>query len=670
MLKRIPFRFTTLQSGQVRPELEDVLTDELLRDPSSYTSNRPLANSGSAGIFALETQIAVARAEANGIVPVLTQPLSVALGVPELTQYRRDFLDESDEIRAVWEFNEWSRVELHLRTPELITGPMGWEIQAVPVVRPLPKGVGQGTHLLFSDGDRPHRALDQPNWLHTGEFDVDGLPIPWEAPGALGVADIDMSLASVRVPLTSPTGEGIDSLTIPLPTGVMEGFADGSLTGLRLVLLPTPSLIERVFGRLLDSTGGVFLATEDFEIIQTVDLLDILLYGGRQILGVGGLEGGYEVLALWRGEPLRWSNALSRHQLTIPLLEVGTQSQFLDHSSAFDPDVENVITFWERVNGIKRLPESVRMALEDVSSGNTSLDTVVGDVELVGRLRLLRAQFEVSIPFMNGSTAEWEAKLGTKEMRASVQIDPVALETPLSELLGLESGPNPAAWGVSDPDEIPDYDDDSFRAGWVDPLNEAWRRDRPVVLSLDGATLRDAMEGSPNYLFQLEAHWTIPTIGSSSTRTVKSSLIPMMPDPVGSNASMLDGSVFPRVAVATMKEVWSRSEGPQRVEVFVENRGPQPLTNQEIRRSNFERRSALFTDLAWGIVSGNSEVGSVGRWEIEPSVDTLLSHDGFRHWFWFDPEGLPRGLWRYEFVRLNTGARMRSINPRSFRVID
>jgi len=112
--------------------------------------------------------------------------------------------------------------------------------------------------------------------------------------------------------------------------------------------------------------------------------------------------------------------------------------------------------------------------------------------------------------------------------------------------------------------------------------------------------------------------------------------------------------------------LWNKAENPQKIQVFIDDRPSQQMANATLNRSLNVRTSGLYDDLSWGVVQG-AQIGA-GAWFIEPSEHTLCSHDGRYHWFWFDPSNLPRGSWRFEFVRLNAGARLRQINAVDFSI--
>jgi hypothetical protein len=115
-----------------------------------------------------------------------------------------------------------------------------------------------------------------------------------------------------------------------------------------------------------------------------------------------------------------------------------------------------------------------------------------------------------------------------------------------------------------------------------------------------------------------------------------------------------------------LRRLWAKIEGPSKVLVYVDDRPPEQITNATLRGAINSRTSALYPDLAWGVCA----VGTYGgfQWFIEPSNQTLLSHDGRYHWFWLDPNNLPKGSWRFEFRRLDTGEIVRQINNIEFNI--
>jgi hypothetical protein len=611
MLLRLPLQFTALQGADLKPAPPSPTPIRNPYDPNDYVSGVVLYNSGAAGVWSLRSDVV---------------RLSDAEAYEEGSRFRQIerevglcVLDRSRFIDA-YGFGQrnfdWVFSELVFRTPSLVVGPYNPVIRVLPVIRTLPNGVGRGVQLSVSN---VRSNVDAPNWIWSGGT-LGGVKNTWAQVGALGSSDVDWDQVQ-EFQLFDVDQKATDTFRYELSETIRVGLLNGSYTGLRISLRYSDEDLERIFA---DSSVGEF-----------------------------------------KGQSIQFANNLSRAQLLSPFIELGSDEQKLDRSSSFIVDEANLVGINFSRQGVPDLPpEAKTVPPSDVRA------------LLLTELNLLYEKFEIVLNDISTSPAPLATILPTEgRFEAEVAILPELLDQRLVDLLGLTTELDPAAIPpeVEDPSTF-GYNHPLYYDFWHSEANAAYREDKRFVDVLGSVTLREALlEGSQRFKINLRVLWQVADPDYEGTGTYdedkvlgKTDLAIKDWDPFGSEVSTLVNDIYPRITTVGLKRSWSVGEMPQRVNVFIDDRPPQQLANATLRRTLNSRTSALFDDLAWGIVWG-AQIGA-GNWMIEPSEHTLCSHDGRYHWFWFDPVNCPRGTWRFEFVRLNSGSRLRQINAVDFSV--
>jgi hypothetical protein len=504
---------------------------------------------------------------------------------------------------------EWQSGKIILRTPAILVGPYNPFIVVQPVLAPLPNQSGRGAVYIDGDVIAGKADVDAPNWIFTGGVDEYGAPLTWFGAGASDPRDVDVD-AAFEFPLFKSSERTTDWVELELPLAVLQGLLNGTYSGLRFSL----RFDEEAQQSILREYGVNSSFTEPFV-----------------------------------SDALKFANDFSRNQLLTPMLELQSFEQTLDRSSAFNVDAENLIGVTLRRAGAPALPSNLYEGATCTLVARLSLfyDTYIATVNQDGYGELPGAVVDVANSYIYTTT----------------QINPDALDSRLVDLYGFTTAPHPDSF----PEDIYEggelnYNHPEFYNFWHSPLNESFRNDRQVVTVLGDTTLRDGLlEGSNRFKLDLVAIWTL-----AGKKVAEREIRPRDLDPFGSSVIIETADVYPRITTSNLKRSWSKDENPQRVNVFVDDRPPQRMANATYRRNQISRTSGVFDDLAWGIVP-SAQLGA-GSWIVKPSEATLLSHDGSYHWFWFDPNMLPRGSWRFEFVRLNDGAALRQINPVNFSV--
>lgn len=706
MLTRIPAQITTLQSARLTngpfagaegpSETEELL--EGLTDEKLYDSDAPLRNSGAAPLFALQTDITLlpgtfipgqpdnpltARIEdvSSQPIPYIDGSVSfpsqwdsdnvliqrenwVGLWAPRIERFNEVYdlpLDDSSysasgsapspnssdpDDRKIRLAFDWEEASLVFRCPSIITGPINPIILFVPVIKDLSEGLGRSDTLVDNDVRRSNSgrySRDVPNWLWSSAGE------PWQIPGAAGPEDVDWEEAW-EMPLLRPGQSESREFHFDVPPNVLEGLLGGSYSGLRISLRYSDADVRRVF-------------FEDSSVREQ---------------GVSTTEVPNGITQrTFSGHELQLSNLFSRTQLNSPSLEVRSLEHELDRSSAFILDREQLIG----INFSRYARPSLPPELDDP-------DAEV-QVLLEARIHLLYESFPIALNLQQeGSpiglpSAEIDRRKG--RLTANVQIDPDLLDQRVIDILGFQTEFDPSVvaefFSPSEllPDGSPDYDNEAYWNFYNSEGNEKYRHDKPFVDVLGDVTLHEILSvGTDRFNIatsrsELNAHWVFvesgatidpDNLGATGRVLGTSNLEPRDFDPFGAQVGTLVNDIYPRITTVGLRRSWSGDEPPQMIQVFVDDRPPQQMANATLRRTLTRRTSAVFEDLAWGVVQGSQQ--GEGRWIIEPSDATLLSHDGRYHWFIFDPDALPRGTWRFEFVRLNNGSRLRQINKVDF----
>lgn len=503
---------------------------------------------------------------------------------------------------------QWGSLQLVLRTPVEIVGPGNPSLFVNPLIRPLPLGVGKGLYLNASPGGDP-RTTDIPNWI-----------APWEVPGALGALDV---AAGIEVPLLNDAKGRIFKFT--LPESWIAPLLSGEYSGLRIGLKLDDGYVASVFR---DSTPEQ-------------------------------LRDG------WETQPLAFANSTpGKSNLWAPELELGSLEQELDRSSAFVLDQKNLIGITFQRAGRAAYPEEIKPLVSPYPTSDIR-------ALLIARLNVLYQTFEIVLnddAYAESDSVNFHPSAGRLTTTTGIFED--LLPRTLVDLLGLTTEPDPSTIpydASSESQEYPiPYDDPRFYEFWNSPLNAPFREDRPFVRTLGRTTLLEALrDGSPDFRAELVCLWQFKNVGGWETFAEKNLAVEAL-DPFDSRVSALLTEVYPRVSTVGLRRLWAKIEGPSKVLVYVDDRPPEQITNATLRGAINSRTSALYPDLAWGVCA----VGTYGgfQWFIEPSNQTLLSHDGRYHWFWLDPNNLPKGSWRFEFRRLDTGEIVRQINNIEFNI--
>lgn len=608
MLLRLPLEFTTLQGSDLRPS-GDSSNARNPYDPKDYISRVILLNSGASAVWSLRSDVRRLSPSESYETGQEWEQIEREVGLCVIDRSRLDSAYGSGLRDFDWVFGE-----LVFKSPSLFVGPYNPIIRVLPVLRPLPNRVGRGVQLSSARGD-----LDSPNWLWSGGVTA-GIKNNWAIPGALGSSDVDWDEVQEFL-LFDVDQKATDVLRFELSDVVRSGLLSGVYSGLRISLRYSEEDLARIFA---DSSLEVF-----------------------------------------EGQSLQLANNFSRIQLLKPYIELGSLEQKLDRSSSFVVDELNLVGINFSRQGVPDLPPELKgVGAKDVRALLLAeLSLFYETFELV-----LNDSYEEPAPLAN-------ILLDEGRLEAEVGVASDILDRRLVDLLGLttELDLDALPEGVYEGEEF-NYDHPLFYSFWHSEENASYRRDKRFVDVLGDITLRESLlEGSQRFKINLRVLWQIAEADYEGSgvydkeRVLGSTNIAIKDwDPFGSEVSTLVNDVYPRITTVGLKRSWSVSEMPQRINVFIDDRPPQQMANATLRRTLNSRTSALFDDLAWGIVVG-SQIGA-GEWMIEPGEHTLCSHDGRYHWFWFDPLNCPRGTWRFEFVRLNSGARLRQINAVDFSI--
>lgn len=670
MLARIPLQITTIQSGTLKGEARDSATTsselaallEELSEVESYTDKSGLRNSGASPLFGLRTDIQIltgtlepSSIDFSGstltpfeqeIIQGYTRDPFIIGGFPRLTQWTsNDVLVQTEKwvgilqpqlerFKAVYSAEnensgsntstswlwDWQEGSVILRVPNIFVGPFNPLICFAPILRPLTNGVGRSVELFERD---TARGFDTPNWFNAGPNE------PWEIPGAGGWSDVEWSQSWEQHLFREGQSESKE-FQFFVHDVVREGLLDGTYSGLRVSLRYSIDDVQRLIEQHRKGNS------EDF---------------------------------FFEGPVVQFSNAFSRAPRNSPELEVRSFEQELDRSSAFVLEGNNHVGITFARSSRPNLPPEVE--------GNPSAEV---RALLVAQISLLHKHFDI---LLNEDSAAPLANIDfdAGRLTAEVQIEPTKLHERIADLLDLTQdfdASNIAEFFdlyELDADGMPNYDSEQFWEFWHSEGNESYRTDKAFVDVLGDLTIYELFnDGSDRARGELKVQWFSveggtfdPEQPTSTGRMLgETRLFPRAYDPFGGAVGTLVSEIYPRLTTVGLKRGWSQSEPPQRVNVFLDDRPPQEMANLALRRTMTERNSGLYEDLAWGVVQG-TRVGE-GAWFIEPSEATLLSHDGRYHHFTFDPDLLPQGTWRFEFVRLNDGARLRQINAVNFSV--
>jgi hypothetical protein len=313
------------------------------------------------------------------------------------------------------------------------------------------------------------------------------------------------------------------------------------------------------------------------------------------------------------GDEIWFGTEYSRSANLAPYLEVSNTDQFLSRNSALELDNDNLVSIEHVSNGFNIMPNYKGQPYDSYDMRCT----------LVATLSLLYSKTNV---VLDQSAATFDQSVpgrifSTVNPSANINVD--------DEIVNIFSVIEGASRVGSD----------TFREGVI--------------------------SGSRNYTLEINAHWELED-GSDWVVINKTKIDVDFPTVVDTNLMYTDNFAYPRLTTVGMRRDFRSAEGPLKIRVFVDNRPPMEIANLQMRRRLNSRRSAVISDLAWGVSSGRQR--HPGDWVLQPSDATLLDHDGSTHTFIFDPSILPPGLYKFEFVNLRNGNIIRQSNAIDFQI--